>query len=87
MRASARETREVWELVEIALRQENRELKEEIGKTKQELERAKDELDEKRFLPFVNRFIQGRGTVVQEVRAPETPPPTAQAEQMKHLYM
>jgi predicted RNase H-like nuclease (RuvC/YqgF family) len=87
MRASARETHEVWELVETALRQENFTLKEEIGKTKQELSRAKNELDGKRFLPFVNRFIQGRGRVVEEVSAPEVPPPTAQAERMKHLYM
>ena len=87
MRSSARETCEVRELVEIALRQENLALKEEIGKTRKELDKANSELRGKRFLPFVSRFIQGRGRVVEEVDAPEVPPPTTQAERMKRVYM
>jgi hypothetical protein len=88
MRASARETREVWELVESALRQENHTLREEIGKTRQELNRARSELEGRKFLPFVNRFIQGRGRVVEEVSAPDlVQPPTTQVERMKRAYM
>lgn len=87
MRDSARETREVRELVENALRQENVSLKEEIGETRQELNKAKIELERMRVLPFVNRFIQGRGRLIEEVSAPEVPPPTTQAEQMRHAYM
>jgi len=90
MRASARETREVWELTEKALRQENLALKEEIGTTRQELNRAKTELKGRKFLPFMNRFIQGRGRLVEEVSAPEMPLPTTQAtqiERMRHAYM
>lgn len=90
MRATARETREVWELTEKALRQENLALKEEIGTTRQELNKAKSELEGKKLLPFVNRFIQGRGRLVEEVSAPEVPLPTTQAaqtERMRHAYM
>ena len=90
MRASARETREVWELTEKELRQENLALKEEIGTTRQELNKAKSELEGKKLIPFVNRFIQGRGRLVEEVGPPEVPPPTTQAaqtERMRHSYM
>ena len=87
MRDSARETREVRELVENALRQENLALKGAIGETRQELNRAKSELNRVKLLPFVNRFIEGRGRLVEEVSAPEPPPTTTQAEQMKHAYM
>jgi len=87
MRASARETCEVWELVEDALCQENLALKEEIKKTRHELNRAKLELNGKHFLPFVNRLVQGRGRLVEEVSAPEAPPPITQAERMRRMYL
>ena len=87
MRASARETREVRELVEKALHKENSALKEELGKTRQELNRARDELKEQKFLPFVRRFIQGRGKVVEEVVAPEKPSSAAQKKQLRQNYM
>ena len=87
MRESARETREVRELVENALRQENLAMKEEIVETRQQLSKAKSELKRMKLLPFVNRLIEGSGRLVEEVSAPEAPPPTTQAEQMRHAYM
>ena len=86
LRASAQETRDVRELVEKALRQENLALKEKLKETRQELDRAKSELNGNRLLPFVRRFIHGRGKVV-EVVAPETPPSATLANQMRHYYM
>lgn len=87
LRASARETREVWELVEKALRQENLTLREDLGKTKQELVKARSELEGKQILPFVRRVIEGRGRLVEEVAAPEKPPPTTQADQERYVCM
>ena len=87
LRASAQETRDVWALVGNTLRQENLALKEELGKTRQEVERARSELKGNKFLPFVRRFIQGRGRVVGDVAAPDKPTPATQANQARHMYM
>ena len=87
LRASAQETRDVQELVQKALHQENLVLKEELRKTRQELCRAKSELKGNNLLPFVRRFIQGRGRVVEDVVAPEKPHAATEANQMRYVYM
>lgn len=75
MRASARETREVWERVEKELRQENFGLVDELGKTSKQLKRVQRELKGKKLVPFMRRLLQERGRLV-EVAAPEASPDT-----------
>ena len=75
MRASARETREVWERVEKELRQENFGLVDELGKTSKQLKRVQRELKGKKLVPFMRRLLQERGRLV-EVAAPEVSPDT-----------
>lgn len=81
MRASARETREVWERVEKELRQENLALVDELGKTSKQLKRAQRELKGKKLVPFMRRLLQERGRLV-EVAAPEAPPETHEEVQI-----
>ncbi len=81
MRASARETREVWERVEKELRQENLGLVDELGKTNKQLKRAQRELKGKKLVPFMRRLLQERGRLV-EVAAPEAPPGTREEVQI-----
>lgn len=75
MRVSARETRESWERVEKELRLENLALVDELGKTSKQLKRVQRELKGKKLVPFMRRFLQERGRLV-EVAAPEVPPDT-----------
>lgn len=69
LRAYNQETQEEWERVEKALRDENLALKEELGEASRELKAVKEELSEKRVVPFMHRFLQERGRVVEIARS------------------
>jgi predicted RNase H-like nuclease (RuvC/YqgF family) len=74
MRASARATREEWEQMEKELRHENLALKNELEKTSKQLKRTQRELKGKRLVPFMRRFLQERGRLVEVITHEETPP-------------
>ena len=80
MRASARDTREEWERVERALREEVSVLKNGLRDTEKALEKVKKELQGKKVIPFVQRLIQGKGRLVEEMITLEEPPQVACAE-------
>jgi hypothetical protein len=80
MRASARDTREEWERVERALRQEISVLNKELSNTQKELTKVKKELKGKKVIPFVQRLIQGQGSSVEEMITLEEPPRNACAQ-------
>ena len=80
MRASALNTREEWERVERALLEEIGVLQKELSKTEKELTKVKKELRGKTVVPFVQRLIQGRGRLVEEMITLEEPPQSAHIE-------
>jgi len=80
MRTSALNTREEWVSVERALREEIGVLRKELGNTEKELTKVKKELRGKMVVPFVQRLIQGRGKLVEEMITLEEPPQSANAE-------
>ena len=80
MRVSARDTREEWERVERTLREEIGVLKGALEKTEKELRKVQKELKGKKVVPFVQRLIQGRGRLVEEMITLEEPPQSARAE-------
>jgi chromosome segregation ATPase len=75
MRTSARDTREEWERVERALREEIGVLRNELGKTEKELAKVKKELKGRKVVPFVQRLIQApwKGGLVEEMITLEEP--------------
>ena len=79
MRTSVRDTREEWERVQRALREEISVLRSELGNMEKELTKVKKEL-KGQVVPFVQRFIQGRSRLVEEMITLEEPPQTAPAE-------
>ena len=74
MRASARDTREEWERVERALREEIGVLKNGLRDTVEALAKANKELQGKKDIPFVRWLIQGKGWLVEEMITLEIPP-------------
>jgi septal ring factor EnvC (AmiA/AmiB activator) len=74
MRASARDTREEWERVERALREEIDVLKNSLVDTEEALAKAKKELQGKKVVPFVRRFIRRKGRLAEETITLEEPP-------------
>lgn len=80
MRASARDTREEWERVERALREEVFVLKNGLEDTEKALTKVKKELQGKKVIPFVQRLIQGKGRLVEEMITLEEPPQVVCAE-------
>jgi len=74
MRASARDTREEWERVERSLREEIGVLRKSLGNTEKELVKVKKELQGKTVVPVVQRLIQGKGRLVEEMITLEEPP-------------
>jgi hypothetical protein len=74
MRASARDTREKWERVERALRKEIDVLRNALGDTKKALAKVKKELQGKKGVSFVQRCIQGKRNLVEEMITLEEPP-------------
>jgi len=80
MRASARDTREEWERVERSLREEIGVLRKGLGNTLKELTKVKKELQGKKVVPFVQRLIQGKGRLVEEMITLEEPPQIVCAE-------
>ena len=80
MRASARDTREEWERVERALREEIGVLRNGLGDTEKALAKVRKELQGKKVVPFVQRLIQGKGRLVEEMITLEEPPQNVCAE-------
>ena len=73
MRASARHTREEWERVERALREEICVLRNVLGDTKKALAKVKKELQGKKGVPLFQRLIQGKRRLVEEMITLEEP--------------
>ena len=80
MRASARDTREEWERVERALREEIGVLRVGLVDTEKTLAKVKKELQGKKVVPFVQRLIKGKGRLVEEMITLEEPPQNVCAE-------
>jgi hypothetical protein len=80
MRASARDTREEWERVERALREENGILRNGLVDAEKALAKVKKELQGKKVVPFVQRLIQGKGRLVEEMITLEEPTQNVFAE-------
>ena len=80
MRVSARDTREEWERVERTLREEVGVLKVRLVDTEKDLVKVRKELQGKKVIPFVQRLIQGKGRLVEDMITLEEPPQIVCAE-------